>query len=403
MTVADVRKLVEAAPRFVLREPVAEPEAPAWALPPPISAAELRDSRLAPRVIVENYLHADVAALIGQGGTSKTSMSLHEAICIVLGRDLWGLEVKAPGPVLIVTAEDRREFLVARLRRMAEALDLSAAELAKVMDGVRIADFTGAVRRLTIVAGDVVEVAAFAHELVRGCIAAEFHPVLVQFDPMVSFGVGESRVNDAEQGLVHAARVIVAGLDCAVRFVHHTGKASARDRVQDQYAGRGGSALADGCRMVHVMTAADDAELQRATGESLAEGESAFMLSRPKMTYAPPQTAPIYIKRTGYRFARLRTLQAPSADERAATMGEQVARFIAAELHAGRQHTKNTIEQLRPENLSRNDVRAALAWLVARGRLTELPRLGPDGKRLATGARTYLVTSRGEPMAETPA
>ncbi len=385
----------------ILRAAQAEPEAnmPVWGLPPAISAAELREARLTPRVIVENYLHADVAALIGQGGTSKTSMSLHEAICIVLGRDLWGQEVKAPGPVLIVTAEDRREFLVARLRLMAEALALSAVELARVMDGVRILDFTGAVQRLTIIAGDVVEVADFPHELVRVCLSADFHPALVQFDPMVSFGVGESRVNDAEQGLVHAGRVIVAGLDCAVRFVHHTGKASAREKVQDQYAGRGGSALADGCRMVHVMTAVDDAELQRATGESLAAGESAFMLARPKVTYAPPQTAPIYIKRTGYRFERLRALQAPTTEERAASMGEQVARFIAAELQAGRQHTRNTIEQLRPDNLTRAEVRTALAWLTAQGRLQEVPRVNAEGKRPATGARSYLTACRGEPMA----
>jgi RecA-family ATPase len=49
-------------------------------------------------------------------------------------------------------------------------------------------------------------------------------PVLVIIDPAVSFGVGETRVNDAEQGLIEAARRIRAALGCCVRYVHHTGR-----------------------------------------------------------------------------------------------------------------------------------------------------------------------------------
>ncbi len=362
-----------------------------WALPEPISADELRNARTAPRCIVDRYMWADVAALVAPGGSSKTTISLHEQVCIVLGRPVWGLEVQAPGPVLIVTAEDRREFLVARLRRICEAMQLSAGELARVREQVRIYDCTADVRRLTAVVDDVVVVSELAREMVDACQAQGFMPSLVQFDPMVSFGVGESRVNDAEQGLINAARVITAGLDCAVRYVHHTGVAKALDKAEHQYAGRGGSALADGCRMVHVLTTVDDAELYRATGEHLGGDEMAVKLSRPKLSYCPPSTQPLFIKRTGYRFQLLHTLQPVSDEERAAIVGQQLARFLRAENADGKRHTRRTLEELRPANLTRPEVRAGLAWLQAQGLLQDAPVLDADGKTPARGARAYLA------------
>lgn len=366
-----------------------------WALPDVIGAEELLKARLAPRCIVKDYLFADVAALVAQGGTGKTTMSLAEKVCIALGRPVWGLPVREPGPSLIVTAEDRREFLVARLRRVCEAMRLSPAELDTVRSSIRIHDCTADVRQLTAVVQDVVVVTDFSAELVGACKRSAFAPAIVEFDPMVSFGVGESRVNDAEQGLVHAARAISVGLDCAVRYVHHTGKAAGRERMQDQYAGRGGSALADGSRMVHVLTPVNDAELYKATGERLTNGQSAFALARPKISYAPPQPV-LYIRREGYAFDVLRAVEAPSTQERQRLLGEQLARYLAAELQRDRRHTRNTLESIRPENMSRADVRAGLAWLSAAGRLHEAPVVLDGGKRPATGARSYLVAD-GEP------
>jgi RecA-family ATPase len=94
--------------------------------------------------------------------------------------------------------------------------------------------------------------------------------VLVTIDPSVSFGVGESGVNDPEQGLIEAGRRLRKTLNCRVRFIHHTGKQVARDQIKDQYAGRGGSAFADGARMVHVLQPLNAAEWHKAAGIELA-------------------------------------------------------------------------------------------------------------------------------------
>ncbi len=289
----------------------------AWAVPEVASVAEWASARLNPGCIVENYLFADVAILIAPGSTGKTTATLYEAICIVLGRPLWGLTIVKPGPVLVVTAEDRREFLVARLREICLALHLDDAEQEQVRRMVRIDDRTGkAARRLTAVVDDVVEVSGFAMDIVNGCRRVGFAPVLAQFDPMVSFGVGEARVNDAEQGLVEAARVLMVELNCCVRLIHHTGKSPAIEKRVDQYSGRGGSALADGARMVSIMQAVTFDDLLKATGRSLRPGETAFALHRAKMTFAPPQDKnTIYVVRQGYRFEHVPLLSAEPLEE----------------------------------------------------------------------------------------
>lgn len=368
-----------------------------WAVPPAISDTELTAARLAPRCIVENYLFADVAALNAPGSTGKTTASLYEAACIVLGIPVWGLRVETCGPVLIVTAEDRREFLVARLREVCKALNLSPRQTALVRELVRIDDRTVNRQRLTAIVNDVVEVAAFASDIVEGCRADDFAPVLVQFDPLVSFGVGESRVNDAEQGVIDAARVIVGGLDCCVRLVHHVGKAGGRDKVTDMYAGRGGSALADGCRMVHVMQPADATELMKATGRTLAPDQHAFSLHRPKISYAPPQhDRPLFVVRQGYQFEHVPTLDAEGREaaaeqrevERQREQRGAVLDAADAAWRLGLPLTQRAlVEQVRGRAA---DVRSVVGMLLAEGWLYEVKV--PAGWRLANnGRRAYIV------------
>lgn len=370
--------------------------APAWELPMPIAHDEWSKARLAPRCIVEHYIYADVAVLIAPGATGKTTMTLYEAAHIVLGLPLWGLPVITPGPVLIVTAEDRREYLVARLREICKALSLSDAQRLKVQQRVRIDDRTRALRRLTTVVGEAVTPSAFANEIVAGCNEAEFAPVLVQFDPMVSFGVGEARVNDAEQGLIEAARIITGALDCCVRYTHHSGKANARDRAVDQYAGRGGSALPDGCRLVHVLQTLDAGEVAKLCGYDLGDDESAFALHRPKLSYSPPRQPTIYVRRSGYTFRLLTAAAPPSDEQRLTTDADQVLRFLAAEVANGARHSRATLEDTRPDNLPRSRFRAAVGYLLSRGRIEEAPVEPPP----ARGARTYLrPTRRGEATA----
>ena len=361
-----------------------------WQLPPPISDDKWRTARLTPRCIVESYLYADVGLIVAPGSTGKTTFNLYEMVHVALGRPLLGLKIYTPGSCVLVTGEDRREYLVGRLREISDALNLTDIERAKVKRLVRIDDRTKDVRRLACIANDVVQATGFADEIVKA--SRDIGPVLVQFDPLISFGVGESRVNDAMQALVEAGRILVAGLDCCVRFTHHTSQNAARDKITDQYAARSGTALPDGCRMVSVLVSADDAELFKATGEHLKGKQSAFALHRPKLSYAPPERAPLHVRRDGYGYELLRAVAAPSSAERAKVLGEQSTRFLESESREHRHHTRNTLESVKPGGMARDDVRAGLAWLTASGLLSDVSVIDPaTGKAPKAGSRTYLV------------
>lgn len=354
-----------------------------WNMPPGISGHEWATARLAPDCIVADLLFADVGVLIAPGGTGKTTLVLLLAACVALGKDFIGLRVERPGPVLILTSEDSREMLVARLRRVAETLALSPSEIIHLRATVVISDVSGSGFRLTTVINDSVRpddvVDLVATE------AARIKPALVVIDPAVSFGVGEARVNDAEQGLIEAGRRLRRILNCCVLYVHHTGKQNARDGAVDQYAGRGGSAFADGARMVLVLQSLSRSDWKKYTGLPLSDGEQGLIFARPKMSYCRAQQ-PLYIRRSGYAF-ELATSVA-SAEHNPMADAEQVARMVEAELEVGRQHTKNSLEAIhQTANMSRQQMRDALVLALAFGKLVE-KELPPEQRK--GGKKTYL-------------
>lgn len=169
-----------------------------------------------------------------------------------------------------------------------------------VLENITVMDFTDITFRISAMQGDVV--IPHRHNLSSLIDALrEWRPDWLICDPLVSFGVGESRVNDSEQGLIEAFRLLRNELKCRIEGIHHTGKAVARDKVTDQYAGRGGSALADGARMVVVIQALNSKEWGKSTGTLPAEGETGLIMAFPKLSYCKAQPS-IYIRRRGYHF-----------------------------------------------------------------------------------------------------
>ena len=334
---------------------------------------ELRGAELTPKCIVEKHLYADLAQRVAPGGTGKTTLSLWEAVHIVLGLDLYGCKVVTPGWVLIVTAEDRRERLIARLRRIMDDMNLDSRQRRAVQQGIAIWDVTGEHAKLVQEEDGNLLPTPLADHIIAAYQGNP--PVLVEFDPLVSFGASESRINDNEQALVQAARRVVNGLDCCVRYVHHTGKANAEKKSIDQYAGRGGSALADGSRMTAVLqswTPRDPG--QRPPAQLRLTPESSVMLyARPKLSYAPPNLPLIWIKREGFRFEWAEHLQRSDKEIRA-EQAEQILRFLASEIRLERFHTKTSLRsQTTALSMSQHQIRDALDELVIANRLVTQP------------------------------
>jgi len=314
-----------------------EPVAPGMTQPPAINEAEWNDTgALTPTCIVENLYFADLGVRVAPGGVGKTTLALYEAMHIALGWPLFGCPTRRPGLTCILRSEDQRGMLVQRLRKLCEAENLTAEQVATVRQNVRIQYVEQF--KLTVVQGDIV----VASDGVRQVIEAfgPLRPSIIWIDPAVSFSVGESRVNDAEQGLVTAGRMIRNAIpDCAVMFIHHTGKANAREGTLDQYSGRNGSALPDGSRMVQVMKSLTPDEWREATGDTLGLDETAFVIARPKLSYVPQQPH-IYVKRSGWAFVTFGGQSVTNKSERAKTVtmtllrkrwarGDEVAKYRA--------------------------------------------------------------------------
>lgn len=330
-----------------------------------ISREELASAKATPRVLVKNLLYADVRFRIAAGGVGKTTLLLHEAARLAVGKDVWGQLPEQPLRTCLVTREDSREILVARLREV--MFNFTDREVEQALNNIRILDISNESFRLSRILGDVVE--PHLENINDLCNAlAPFRPDWVVFDPLISFGVGEARVNDAEQGIVEAFRIIRNRLNCCVEGIHHSGKANARERALDQYAGRGGSSMADGSRMMVVMQPLDAKEWLQKTGTRLDVGESGLVMALPKLSYAPPQN-PVFIRRHGFYFSwEMESQTAP--DQVAQINAQTVLEFIRSEWLKSRRYGKSEMDdQTDRLQLSRKQIRAALSELTVSGQL----------------------------------
>lgn len=371
----------------------------------PLTLQELKDAQLNPRVILPYFLYADVRTRISAGGTGKTTVALYEAITLALGRELWGRTPEQPVRTAIVTREDTREILVARTREIMRGMGLQLEQVNQVVENLIIVDLSGISFRVSAVVGDVVLPHAGNLAWLIKTLSV-FKPDWLVMDPMVSFGVGEQRVNDAEQGLIEAMRILKAEFNCCVEGIHHSGKANAREKTLDQYSGRGGSALSDGSRMVCVMQPLTPQEWADATGAYLSEGESGIVMAMPKMSYCRPQE-PIYVKRYGYSFEQVRPLTAPSIDETQRQHDEFVLQAIKDAWFRNQplsaQELKDDYKALFYNNLKRDAVMEALGRLKRDGLVVQQDNRGGRGHRshlepiILTDESTSKYAIPGEP------
>jgi RecA-family ATPase len=338
-----------------------------------MAAYDWRSARATRPSVVAHWFSEDIGHIAAPGGVGKTTLLLWQAIHIILGRDLFGHRVVRKGPVVYVTKEDDGETLVARVRNMCAGLELTPEETGTVLSNLVVLDVAECIDmrgfRLTRISGEVVTPSDDAVNLAKELRA--LRPAMVFIDPAVSFGIGESRVNDSEQALIEAARLIQREVGGGVLYVHHTGKTNAREATIDQYTGRGGSAFADGSRMIHIMQSLTPEEWVKATGDTLREGESGVVYARPKLTWSPPQPS-IYIKRRGYMFERVASISsAEGAQVQRDRDAEVLLAFLVAETAAGRHYSSGSLDDVDSVLKNRQARRAATRHLIANGKVTE--------------------------------
>lgn len=365
---------------------------------------ERRSARQNPRCIVHNYLYADVALLSAPGGTGKTTLILWECIHIVLGLSLYDLPITNPGPVLIFTGEDSREILLARLNLIMANMCLTAEQCSKVDNNLLIWDCSGDLSRLVEIddKGNLT-LTGMADEVVEK--ARPIKPAMIVLDPIISFGPGESRINDGEQMLILAARRMVRGLDCCVRYVTHVSQNNAKSKGLDQYAARGGTALSDGARMVAVLQAwcqEDKSADKPPMTLDRDHGDTVLKLARPKLSYTKPQEL-LWLSRQGHSFSHATAVKVNEEAE-LRHIADQVEAFLVSEFKIKKYHSKNSLENSTAMSMPREKLRAAIFDLIASGRISPQPlhRVGRGGKTeyLHPTVMEFPAEESGEPTAD---
>jgi hypothetical protein len=364
-------------------------------------------------MIVAGYLPQDAGGDVAPGGTGKSTLLIYEAAHIILGKALYGKVIERPGSALFITAEDNRDMVLGRLNAICRALELNKTQMEKVRKGFHVEDVSAKPAKLVVADRYGVERSPFVDEIVEKYKDAKL--AVTVLDPTSLLGPGETSGNDGMAELMRTARMLSQELTSAVRMVHHVSQAVFRGGIQDQYAGRGGTAFADnsrGQRQIIIVRArklehegssyelpAEVSDVDIAAGRVLA-------IFVHKLSYAERDSTPIIVVRNGFTYRHVpmvRMDKSPIAEAaRQEARRTRVLDFITMRLAQGVKITRMELEgkYLDDVGMTRTELRDARNSLMGMGLLVEM--LLPKQERV-TNRTKYLGLGGAEPNPANPA
>ncbi|VVO88112.1 hypothetical protein PS903_02136 [Pseudomonas fluorescens] len=294
--------------------------------------------------IVDGLIPVCNGVMAAPGGVGKTTVTIYEAICLALGLDVYKRKVLRPGASLFVTGEDEREDYEYRLYWLMNTMQLTDTQRKIVTAAIFFEDVSDQMVRLAELndSGNIV-MTSYVDDLCR--LYAGEGLVICNIDPLVYFSPGERLVNDSESAMCQVGKRLSRELNCHVRFIAHTSKAVARDAITDQYAGRGGAALADGSRQFMQIAVGPHKDWPVPMGASplVLLGYEALRIHFHKVSYAVKPRAPIWLLRSGWGFTEF---DGARSDEKLARQGDmaRLCGYLASKEEEGIHYSKSSLE-----------------------------------------------------------
>lgn len=341
----------------------------------PLPRADIEHAGEMPTPLFEGAVYrARLAVLVSESNAGKSMLSLTTALSLALGRQLLhALKPTAPGRSLILSGEDDRTVIAARLKAIATAHNILWNDVLEVLRNGRLSfvDATAPLIQYSLSAPP--RLSESWRELQR--VANDFDLVII--DPMSSW-ITLTAENGAVEQIDLAQRFTRLNRDsgAAILLLHHANKSGSGSL--DQNAFRGSNAIPSASRWMANLAVPSVDQLER-LGLTAGDRTTHVFFSESKNSYAARNARPYLLKRTdgGALLDAEDTYtkrEGDIAEALALALGEAQAHLTRREIREGRgEVAKNIRERIKGicGGVTAGQVERAIVRGIALGLLKE--------------------------------
>jgi len=308
-----------------------------------------------PEFIIADILPLDVCVLSGASGSSKTTLELNQGHHVILGLDWHGHKILRPGPVIYLTAEDKRETFRWRAFNLTDSMGLALEQHQLLRKQFHLFDCRKIRPRQFVTLDDT---GRFQRGRIVDWVCETFYrtqPSVIYVDPWRFFAPPERTVNEGIAEAMTEMQRLQEEMNAAVTIVGHVNKSDVINSAIHQNATSGGAALGDHARselqLVRIAKHSQGKMPRSLSKEKFAPSSPSriFALYIHKLNHAQYDTRPIYIERNGWRWIDhpydgvALTLEEALAQEEGAVELPRIKlyEFLTSALQKGKRYSKN--------------------------------------------------------------
>jgi RecA-family ATPase len=246
--------------------------------------------------VIQDFLPSKiVAAVIAAGGTGKSYLAMHIAVCVASSTPLFGRHrPRSAAKVVFISGEDDRHELQRRLHKVVAGL--SPQERLLVNQNLHFIDLADSFELFTERNNkgeiDITKIPGLICDQVTNQIGSDIGLIIV--DPVARFRGGEENLAADATRFVQALQQIRDQLSTSVLCLHHVNKGAGTGGNQNN--ARGSSAFIDGVRLVFQLNTLLEPEIRKSYGNPLALPQL-LTLQSVKSNYGKPAEPMVLARR----------------------------------------------------------------------------------------------------------